>query len=37
VGDRYDRWPLATNYPWADEVSQEVREQALALSRRDRQ
>jgi len=20
VGDRYDRWPLAKNYPWRDEV-----------------
>ena len=20
VGDQYDRWPLAKDYPWADEV-----------------
>ncbi|RMB57772.1 hypothetical protein [Tessaracoccus antarcticus] len=20
VGDQYDRWPLAEDYPWADEV-----------------
>ena len=20
VGDKYDRWPLAEDYPWADEV-----------------
>ena len=21
VGDQYDRWPLAADYPWPDEVS----------------
>lgn len=21
VGDKYDRWPLAEDYPWADEVT----------------
>lgn len=25
VGDEYDRWPLAPDYPWADEVDPQLR------------
>ena len=24
VGDRYDRWPLADDYPWRDEVDPDL-------------
>jgi hypothetical protein len=32
-GDRYDRWPLAKDYPWADEVSDDVRREARRARR----
>lgn len=35
VGDKYDRWPLAKDYPWADEVSAEVCERARRLRLRN--
>lgn len=31
--DRYDRWPLATDYPWPDEVSADVRREARRAER----
>ena len=34
--DRYDRWPLAKDYPWAEEVSAEVRREARRAARADR-